>query len=191
MFFFSSINETKESLLSKNKKLNKKNYFGLSISKEAASKEKVFDDITTLMNEKEFDDLPWLDDSPHLAYFSRNEKDLESLVRLEIENSATNGNIQDIGANLYQWSANNSSLKSHLQNQVGHLTDFHVNLAASNGYETWKWACSTYAKQLEEKGHVVKASSYFLMVRFLYYYYYRITIMAKPRRAIAHSAHHY
>ena len=76
----------------------------------------------------------------------------------------TLGNIQEIGANLYQWSADNSSLKSHLENQVGHLTEFHVNLAASNGYETWKWACSTYAKQLEEKGHVVKASSYFLMV---------------------------
>ena len=80
----------------------------------------------------------------------------------------TLGNIQEIGANLYQWAANNSSLKSHLENQVGHLTEFHVNLAASNGYETWKWACSTYAKQLEEKGHVVKASSYFLMVRFIH-----------------------
>ena len=162
--FFSSIKETKESPVSKNKKLNKKNYFGLSISKEAASKEKVFEDITVLMNEKEVD----VKDSPHLAYFSKNEKDLESLVGLEIDNSATNGNIQDIGANLYQWSANNSSLKSHLENQVGHLTDFHVNLAASNGYETWKWACSTFAKQLEEKGQVVKASSYFLMVRFIH-----------------------
>ena len=171
--FFSSIKETKESSVSKNKKLNKKNYFGLSISKEAASKEKVFEDITTLMNAREFDDLPWFDvnGSPHLAYFSKNEKDLESLVGLEIENSATNGNIQEIGANLYQWAANKSGLKSHLENQVGHLTEFHVNLAASNGYETWKWACSTYAKQLEEKGHVVKASSYFLMVRFIHIFY--------------------
>ena len=143
-----AVSKKQKRVVSKNKKLNKKNYFGLSITKEAASKEKVFEDITTLMNEKEYD----VKDSPHLAYFSRNEKDLESLVGLEIENSATNGNIQEIGANLYQWAANNSNLKSHLENQVGHLTEFHVNLAASNGYETWIWACSTYAKQLEEKG---------------------------------------
>ena len=94
-----------------------------------------------------------------------NEIDLDTLISLELQNSASNGNIQDIGANLYQWSANASSLKNHLENQVGHLNDFHVNLAASYGYETWKWACVTYAKQLEDKGNVVKASSYFLMVR--------------------------
>ena len=162
-----AVSKKQKRVVSKNKKLNKKNYFGLSITKEAASKEKVFEDVTTLMNEKEYD----VKDSPNLAYFSRNEKDLESLVGLEIENSATNGNIQEIGANLYQWAANKSGLKSHLENQVGHLTEFHVNLAASNGYETWKWACSTYAKQLEEKGHVVKASSYFLMVRFIHIFY--------------------
>ena len=97
--------------------------------------------------------------------FYGNETDLDTLIGLELQNSATNGNIQDIGANLYQWSANASSLKNHLESQVGHLSDFHVNLAASYGYETWKWACITYAKQLEDKGNVVKASSYFLMVR--------------------------
>ena len=78
--------------MSKNKKLNKKNYFGLSISQEAASKEKVFDDITAIMNE-DFN----VNESPHLAYFSKNDKDLETLIGLEVENSATNGNIQDIG----------------------------------------------------------------------------------------------
>ena len=94
-----------------------------------------------------------------------NQTDLDTLIGLELQNSASNGNIQDIGANLFQWSANASSLKNHLETQVGHLNDFHVNLAASYGYETWKWACITYAKQLEDKGNVVKASSYFLMVR--------------------------
>jgi hypothetical protein len=90
-----AVSKKQKRVVSKKKKVNKKNYFDLSITKEAASKEKVFEDITTLMNEKDFDDLPWFDvkDSPHLAYFSKNEKHLESLVGLEIENSATNGNI--------------------------------------------------------------------------------------------------
>lgn len=146
---------------SKSKKLNKKCYFGMSIFKEAVMKDKVYDDILTLLNEEEVN----VTKSPHLAFFSRNPKDLESLIDLEVENStAAAGGVQDISANLYQWSAKDSSLKNHLKNQIGHLSDFHVNLAASYGYETWKWACSTYAKQLEDKGNVVKSSSYFLMV---------------------------
>ena len=56
--------EAKE--ISKTKKLNKKNYFGLSISQEAASKDKVHEDITKLMDGENIN----IANSPHLGLFS-------------------------------------------------------------------------------------------------------------------------
>ena len=64
---------------------------------------------------------------------------------------------------MYQWSGAAKVVIEHLENQ-GHLSDYHVALAASQDYKTWKWTCSTYAKQLEDKGQPVKASSYYLMI---------------------------
>ena len=139
----------------KTRKLNKKVYFGLAMAQESVHREKVYDDITMLLN----DEIN-VTKSPHLAFFSKNPKDLTTLTNLEAFNISEGS--YDSSFNLMQWS--NLDLKSQLEKQAGNLSDYHVNIAASLDHETWKWTCATYAKQLEEKGQCVKASSYYLII---------------------------
>ena len=140
------------------KKLNKKHFFPVTTSSEATYKDTVHIDLESL-----YQDNLDLEARPHMAVFSPNAEDFEKLVQVESDALAEKAMKGDEMLSLAHWSGDSNRLKSIIENAAGHLTDFHVNLASSLGPEVWKWACLTFAKQLEEKGNATKASSYYLM----------------------------
>lgn len=135
------------------KKLNKKAYFSQSLAKENASQTHA--DLSTLMT---LDKLN-IEENPHLAFFTQDEQDVQNLVNFEMGRDAE---LTDFFMD--QW-CGSSKIKEMLEKSAENLTDFHVSLASSIDHGLWKWACATFAKQLEEKGNPVKASSYYLMIK--------------------------
>ena len=79
------------------------------------------------------------------------------MIKTELEHNKAEDNF-----NLALWAG--KPIKTLLEGQIGHLTDWHVSLAASQDHATWQWACTMIAKQYEEKGNFVKAASYYLMI---------------------------
>ena len=139
----------------KNRKVNKKSYFGSSLTQENASRNSTYEDIEILLSKSKID----VTDKPHLAFFAQN-NDINDLVTHELQNCDKNDSF-----NLALWGSKSKTIKELLEAQIGHLTDWHISLAAAcQDHQTWKWACSMYAKQLEEKGLAVKAASYYLMI---------------------------
>ncbi len=141
--------KTKET---KSKKVNKKAFFALSNAKPTDAK--IQDDFDLLMSDKVD-----VKASPHLGFFSNSPQDFASLLEME-----ENEKSDDAFLSLRHWSSfARQDLKSVLEEQVEHLHDFHIALASAYDHQTWKWACGTFAKQLEEK-NPVKSSAYYLMI---------------------------
>merc|ERR1712062_296492 len=133
----------------KNRKINKKSYFGLSLGGESSSK--VYEDVEILMSDQEVSK----NEKPHLAFFD--DSNFTDFIKHEMDNNACDDNLS-----LAIWSG--QPIKPLLEGLIGHLNEWHINLAASQDYQTWKWACTMIAKQFEEKGNFVKAASYYLMI---------------------------
>ena len=136
----------------KNRKVNKKSYFSQSLGGESSSK--VYEDVEILMSDQEVSKDK---EKPHLAFFHGGSSNFTDLIKHEMESNACDDNL-----NLALWSG--QPIKPLLEGLIGHLNEWHINLAASQDHQTWKWACTMIAKQFEEKGNFVKAASYYLMI---------------------------
>ena len=142
-------------------KLNKKNYFGLSILKEHQNREKAHTDLDFLSKHLS-SDLPITNEDiveyPHLAVFSGQENFLNEVIGKEMSGVPNS----EHAFMLRQWSC--QDLEKSIESQFGNLKDWHVSLAASVSFSLWKTTCRAYAKQLEDANDSVKASSYYLLV---------------------------